>query len=458
MRRYQVFFLVTAILPLVVFLAVFLGTTIHKWDQRERQLLQAGVFYLQASRAGETLTPEQSAKLQAVLPGFKIRSLRLPVSREAGFLGKPGIQTERIGDKLYLTVFFSSPEGSRWFALSVPKGDFDTFSQENLTLLALVLALLLLLIVGLGIWFERDFIKPLNVLADAAGQVARGNLKDRIPLDSTLRAEARQTIEHFNLMLDKLEKHETLRSTFISTLSHDLKTPLMAQKRALELLEEEFRNADLPHLQRMVHALNTNNASQLRMVTKLLDIFRFEEGEFPLRFESVNLAAALEDCLAELHPLASQQQVVIHHDLLADLPPVEGDYSQIKRIFMNLLGNAVQNVAPGCEVWVSGICEDGWVLVDVRDNGPGISPEILPYVFDPYFTLHRTRKKINTGLGLSICRMIVEAHHGRIWVESTHGQGTRFYFRLPLTQPSPDSGKDNQPHDRNAEIIAGRRP
>lgn len=434
LRRYQIFFLVTAILPMLVFLAVFLGTTSSKWGQQDQQLLRAGLLYLQDIQSNRQMSSAQKAHLSLILPRYKLRTVN-PSKAPSRLNGNDSdIFEEQLDKKPYWTGFVRQPHTSDLLALSIPQGGYDAFSHENLVLFGLFLAILLIFIIGIGIWFENDLIKPLNVLAEAAGQVAKGNLKDRIPVEASLNTEARQTIEHFNRMLDKLEKHEKLRSTFISTLSHDLKTPLMAQKRALELLEEDFHGANLPHLERMVHALNTNNASQLRMVTKLLDIFRFEEGEFPLRFESVSLVEAVNDCLAELHPLASEHQISIHNQLSMDFPVIEGDYGQIKRIFTNLLSNAIQNIPNGSEVWITGALQARCVQIEVKDNGPGMEADILPYVFDPYFTLHRTRKKINSGLGLSICRMIVEAHHGHIGVSSQPGEGTCFYINLPVSQ------------------------
>ncbi len=434
-RRFQIFYLVTAVLPMLVFLWAFFGVSYGNWRQNDQQLLRSGLLYLESIQTAGRLTPAQEGKLTSILPEFKFRILNAEAFKRKLWKGnESALFEDRLDGKRYWTGAVRDNYSSKTILLSIPQDKFDPFNQASLMLFSLFLIVILGFIIAIGLWFESDLVKPLNALARAAEQVANGNLKDRIQYEASLNSEAKDTIEHFNQMLDKLEKHQKLRSTFISTLSHDLKTPLMAQKRALQLLEEEFQCTNVPTLNRLVHALNTNNASQLRMVTKLLDIFRFEEGEFPLRFESVSLFEAVNECLTELHPLANEHQISIHNNLSGDLPDLEGDYGQIKRIFTNLLSNAIQNIPEGSIVWITGDVDTDFIHVEVKDDGTGIDSEILPYVFDPYFTLHRTRKKINTGLGLSICRMIVEAHHGQIRVESQPGQGTVFYITLPMSQ------------------------
>lgn len=435
-RRFQIFYLVTAVLPMLVFLSAFFGVSYSKWGQHDQQLLRAGLLYLESIQPSDRLTPaQQEEKLTSFLPEFNLRILSPEAFKgQLWKVNESAIFEDRLNGKLYWTGVVKDDYSSKNILLSIPQDKFDPFNQANLMLLSLFVIVILGFIIAIGLWFESDLVKPLNALARAAEQVADGNLKDRIPYEASLNSEARETIQHFNQMLDRLEKQQKLRSTFISTLSHDLKTPLMAQRRALELLEEEFQCVNVPTLNRLVQALNTNNASQLRMVTKLLDIFRFEEGEFPLRFESVSLFEVVNDCLTELYPLVSQHQIFIRNKLSRDLPCLEGDYGQIKRIFTNLLSNAIQNIPARSKVWITGMLNRDFFHLEVKDNGTGMDTEILPYVFDPYFTLHSTRKKINTGLGLSICRMIVEAHHGQIRVESQPGQGTVFFISLPISQ------------------------
>lgn len=125
-------------------------------------------------------------------------------------------------------------------------------------------------------------------------------------------------------------------------------------------------------------------------------------------------------------------------DVAPTLPCLPGDLHQLQRVLVNLIGNALENVQAGGWVRVSAEPDGGTAMrLVVADNGPGISPEVLPHLFDRYFLVQQARKKIGSGLGLSICKMIVELHGGRISVDSTVGQGTRFYITLPLQNPAP---------------------
>ncbi|WP_303673749.1 PAS domain-containing sensor histidine kinase [Vampirovibrio chlorellavorus] len=238
----------------------------------------------------------------------------------------------------------------------------------------------------------------------------------------------------------QLQESERLRETFVSALTHDLRTPLVAERRALELMDAQ-RDKLPEKLAPLTQHLIRNNEDLLALVNKLLETYQYESGRVRLLLESIALAELVQGSVDKLQPLAHSKGITLSVDIPPMLPSVPGDPHQLQRVLVNLIGNALENVQAGGWVRVAAALDDETALrLDVVDNGPGIPPEVLPHLFDRYFLVQQTRKKIGSGLGLSICKMIVELHGGRITVDSTVGEGSRFCIVLPLKPiPIPNS-------------------
>ncbi len=229
--------------------------------------------------------------------------------------------------------------------------------------------------------------------------------------------------------LSRLQESERLRSTFISALTHDLRTPLVAQERALEILNNH-REKLPPKLTTLVERLSGSNTGLLSMVNMLLETYQYEAGKINLVWESVNLYDLVETCFSEIATLAEFKKIKLQNHISPDFPVVSGDAHHLKRVFMNLLGNAIENIPANSLITLRGNNHADHVVIEVEDNGPGISPETLPHLFERYFIGDHTRKKIGTGLGLYICKMIMELHMGDISVKSELEKGTCFSIIL----------------------------
>ncbi|MCE3236698.1 MAG: two-component hybrid sensor and regulator [Vampirovibrio sp.] len=229
--------------------------------------------------------------------------------------------------------------------------------------------------------------------------------------------------------LNRLQESERMRETFISALTHDLRTPLVAERRALDLLHSQRES--LPEkLQPLTERLIKNNSDLLEMVSKLLEIYEYEAGKVRLFMKPVCLYSLIQECLETLQPLADSKHIVLINRA-EKLAPSIADEDQLRRLLINLAGNAIQHMQQAGEVMVF-LRDTGDMLeLQVSDNGPGIDADVLPHLFDRYFTVQQTRKKIGSGLGLSICKMITRLHGGNIRVESEPGRGTDFYVSLP---------------------------
>jgi PAS domain S-box-containing protein len=236
--------------------------------------------------------------------------------------------------------------------------------------------------------------------------------------------------------LDRLQKSEQIRETFVSALTHDLRTPLVAERRALDLLE--LQRQHLPEkIQGLTDRLIKNNDDLLEMVNKLLEIYQYEAGKVQLLPESVSLHVLVADCLSQLSILADAKQTVLQNKISPDDALILADSYQLKRVVINLISNAIQSIISQGTITIETHSRGNFTELSIQDNGPGISPEKLPYLFDRYFVVEQTSKKIGSGLGLSICKMIVTLHGGKIAVDSRLGEGTTFRILLPQPQEIP---------------------
>jgi PAS domain S-box-containing protein len=231
----------------------------------------------------------------------------------------------------------------------------------------------------------------------------------------------------------QLKSAEEQRETFVAALTHDLRTPLIAQKRALELMVGQ--KDKLPtRLVGLTERLAQSNEDLLAMVNKLLEIHQYQAGKVSLAPEAICLASLVQECFHEVGIIAETQNLTLRNKVSNELPTLWADRSQIKRVLMNLIGNALENIPNDCFIEVTGAHLGHALQLNICDNGPGIPEDVRASLFEPYVTIHRTRKKIGSGLGLSICKMIVERHGGTITMKDHTGGGTCFIIALPLVQ------------------------
>jgi two-component system phosphate regulon sensor histidine kinase PhoR len=230
--------------------------------------------------------------------------------------------------------------------------------------------------------------------------------------------------------LTRVRRLETVRRDFISNVSHELRTPLAS----LKALTETLRDGALEDPKAAMHFLGrieTEVDALTQMATELLELSRIESGQVPLEFKAVPAAALLLSAADRMRAQAERAGLSLRLDSAQDMCEVRADAPRLEQVLVNLIHNAVKFTAPGGEVVLSVQVEGDFVRFGVRDNGVGIPEEDLPRIFERFYRVDRSRTGGGTGLGLSISRHIVEAHGGRIWVESIEGQGSTFYFTIP---------------------------
>jgi len=238
-------------------------------------------------------------------------------------------------------------------------------------------------------------------------------------------------------------KEEAVRTSkfkdqFLSTMSHELRTPLNAVLGFSDLLADERYGTLNDRQRRYVGHIHTGGTHLLKLITDILDLSKIEAGRMELVCEDVGIASAFAEVLGALRPLADKKSQCLTHEAGPRLY-VRADATRLKQVLMNLVGNAIKFTPEIGQIKLVARQVGGQVRLEVRDNGPGIAPEEQQRIFEAFFRLSQTGTATEgTGLGLAITARLVELHGSKLEIESKPGEGTCFYFSLPLLAIAPD--------------------
>ncbi len=230
---------------------------------------------------------------------------------------------------------------------------------------------------------------------------------------------------------------------FVADVSHELRTPLTTVKSYVETLmegaaeDEEVRN-------RFLGVLSRETERMVSMVKDLLVLSRMDAGRVDWQDSDVNVNCMVEEAIEQGKQKLSSSLPQIQNEVPPGDPFVRVDRDKIMRVFSNLLSNALKYTPPEGKVTISAAEDNDFIKVMIEDTGSGISKEELPKVFERFYRVEKTRSRDfgGTGLGLSIARKIIEAHGGKIWIDSSPGQGTRVWFTLPRAKNTENQGGD----------------
>ena len=239
----------------------------------------------------------------------------------------------------------------------------------------------------------------------------------------------RRAWREMNDELGELKQQIQLQDDFVSTISHELRTPLGFIKGYSTSLLREDTSWDTETQKEFLTIIDEEADRLSLLIENVLESARLQSKTLPLRFQPLRLDAVLRDVSTRIRSRYKELDVSL--DLKASAT-IQADGVRIAQVFENLFTNAVK-YAPGSSI-VVGLRQVGVaMMVTFMDNGPGIPAESLPLIFERFYRV-RTEKATGTGLGLYICKQIIEAHRGKIWAESIPGQGTTFFIELPVNQ------------------------
>ncbi|MEH1925351.1 hybrid sensor histidine kinase/response regulator [Nostoc sp.] len=245
--------------------------------------------------------------------------------------------------------------------------------------------------------------------------------------------------------MDERDEIARQREDFVSRLTHDLRTPLVAADRMLMLFQQGALGTLSTQMQEVIAIMARSNINLLSMVNTLLEVYRFEAGRKSLAFQPVNLGQLLEEVTGELSPLAQDKALSLSVDFTQESNTVMGDRLELHRLFTNLIGNAIKFTDSGSvtirftsqrqsdnssQSQLSGKFNSvNYIRIEIADTGPGIPPEELATIFERF--RQGNHKSSGSGLGLYLARRIVEAHQGIILLNSELGKGSVFIVLLP---------------------------
>jgi signal transduction histidine kinase len=282
-------------------------------------------------------------------------------------------------------------------------------------------------IMALPLLRHGQLLGVLAFLASGSRHYQRSDLR----LAEALADRAAVAIENSRLYNASVEAAQ-IRDQVLGFVAHDLRNPLGAITMAASLLQdtgaEPERRARKP-----VDTILRAATRMGRLIQDILDVSRMEGGHLSVEQERVPTEQIVSDSVESQKPLASSASIGLELDLEKGVSDVWADRDRVLQVFENLIGNAVKFTRPGGRITAGAASHDGEVMFWVKDTGAGISAEELPHVFDRFWQARKTRRA-GAGLGLQIAKGIVEAHGGRIWVETEAGVGTTFYFTLPTAQ------------------------
>jgi signal transduction histidine kinase len=317
---------------------------------------------------------------------------------------------------------------------------------ERALLLALGLAVGASLVTALAAsWLlAQRLTRPIRTLADMAARIGAGSYQARVPMpdgDDELAALG----SAFNRMAQALESTERRRQALLADLAHELRTPLATLEGYVEGLADGVVAAD-PDAWRVLQA---ELVRLRRLVEDLETVSRIEERQLDLHLGPVAPGALVARAVQAAQPAYQAKGVTLTAGVDRSLPLVSADSERLGEVLDNLLGNALRHTPKGGRVEVTAAQRGNEVELAVRDTGEGIPPELLDQVFERFFRVNPARARNDgggSGLGLTISRAIVEAHHGRVWAESGGpGRGARFVARLPAI-PARTRGSGRPTH------------
>jgi two-component system, OmpR family, sensor kinase len=395
---------------------------------------------------------------QVVLTAPDNLSIRDLPKNLPGSTANPSLTRQRsfdisIGSDSYraLAVPWPAGRGSGTIVLAMPLHEVNSTLDEILVV-ELILGGIALIGVGAGTWLlVRRGLRPLERMAETATAIAGGDLSRRVEEDDQT-SEVGQLGVAFNAMLTQIEgeiaerraSEERLRR-FAADASHELRTPLTSIRGYAELFRRGA--ADRPEdLALTMQRIESEATRMTSLVDDLLLLARLDRRR-PLARERVDLARLVYDVVAS--------QRVVHPDReyrldVADVALL-GDEARLRQVLLNLLANAANHTPAGTPIELSTRRENGEAVIEVADHGDGLSKEDADRVFERFFRVDSARFRGDgggSGLGLAIVAAIVDAHGGRVEVDSTPGHGARFRVRLPATEPAhdaPPAGKAETP-------------
>ncbi|HEV8673801.1 MAG TPA: ATP-binding protein [Methylomirabilota bacterium] len=311
----------------------------------------------------------------------------------------------------------------------------DVVRLRQRTWNAVVFALVAAVVVALGASaaLAVRMTRSLSRLAAATTSVAEGSFREPVPVESA--DEIGALARSFNSMAQRLREVDSLKEQFYATVSHELRSPLTSARESAHLLQSGGPGPLTPKQEKLVGIIHNSADRLLRLVSEVLDLSRLTAGLLPLERRSFDVTRAVRRAVKEMRVQAEERGVSVAYEAGPGSFEIVADEDRVVQVLVNLIANGIRFTPADGAVTVRLADAGAEVEIHVEDTGVGIPPSALPLVFERYRQAHSGRG--GTGLGLAIVRGLVEAHAGRVSVESQEGKGTRFTVVLPRQAAGP---------------------
>jgi len=309
-----------------------------------------------------------------------------------------------------------------------------SMAEANARKVAIVIGVIALIFgIVISIFITINITRPLYVIKKRTREIANGNFRNDLTLSSP--PEIMALSQSFNLMCEKLQKIDKMKSDFFSLMSHELRTPLTTIKESTNLFIEGLKEGDATKKQKKLLTIINEECNRLiNLVNSLLDLSKMEAGMMVYNFTQTDIVALINKVIREMEPLAETKNITIEKRINSGLPLIKIDCERILLVLRNLMGNALKFTSSGGNVQIFTEINEHGLLVSITDNGIGIPEKKISAIFDKYkqATISGSNKISGSGLGLFIVKEIINAHGGKVWGESKLGEGSTFTFLLPV--------------------------
>ena len=276
---------------------------------------------------------------------------------------------------------------------------------------------------------SRRMLAPVKALTETAKQLGQGDFSQRVQIKD--KGEVGELAQAFNSMASDLEWAEQMKRSMVADIAHELRTPLSNIRGYLEAVSDGIKKPDTD----TIHSLEEEASLLSRLVDDLQELSLAEAGQLTLVRQGQDMVALVRQMASAVEGHVSAKGLSLAVELPDELPLVNIDSHRIGQVLRNLLVNAIAHTGAGGTITMSARQLEGFVEVSVSDTGEGIPPEDLPYIFERFYRVDKSRARATggSGLGLTIAKRLVEAHGGSIDAYSELGKGSRFTFTLPVS-------------------------
>ncbi len=329
-----------------------------------------------------------------------------------------------VKDSTVIYVGFPLVEAESVNAVVVIVDTFD-FDQKSffyaIGILFICLLIALIAATFISSHLARKFMIPIQKIAGTTKELANGNYhaKTDVQDDTEIGVLARET----DVLADRLASVEQMQKDYITSISHELRTPVTVIRSSIEALYDGMVPEDKTHEYHKQMLAET--ISLQRLVNDMLELSRLENEEFKLKKEEIDLLQVLEDAVRAGRLMSREKGIAVHYERIAAEWLMKGDYGRLKQTFITVLDNAVKYSEQGKNIWITAKTKANHYYITIEDEGCGIAKEEEQHIFDKFY---RTSNANSTGLGLVVMKNIAKRHDIGVRLHSEEGKGTRFTF------------------------------